>query len=66
MLKNKKKPNRYNKKINTVFKEVVQLAKENDPSFLARFGEVYPELLTNSKKIISKYLILLLLVYNLL
>jgi tetratricopeptide (TPR) repeat protein len=31
------------KKLNTAFNEVVTLAKTNDPSFLARFQEVYPD-----------------------
>lgn len=30
-------------KVNDAFREVLELAKKNDPSFLARFKEVYPE-----------------------
>lgn len=30
-------------KINDAFEEIIQLAKQNAPSFLARFKEVYPE-----------------------
>ena len=30
-------------KINESFAEITQLAKENDPQFLSRFQEVYPE-----------------------
>ncbi|WP_449398264.1 hypothetical protein [Chryseobacterium wanjuense] len=29
-------------KLNVAFEEVIQLAKNNDPEFLARFQEVYP------------------------
>jgi len=31
------------KKLNLAFEEVVQLAKKNDPEFLTRFQEVYPD-----------------------
>ncbi|CAI8860443.1 tetratricopeptide repeat protein [Chryseobacterium sp. IT-36CA2] len=32
-----------NKKVNNAFEEVIELARKNDPSFLARFTEVYPD-----------------------
>ncbi|WP_166668348.1 helix-turn-helix transcriptional regulator [Chryseobacterium daecheongense] len=40
------------KKLNTAFEEVLQLAKDDDVSFLTRFNEVYPEF---SKKLSLKY-----------
>lgn len=56
------------KKINESFNEVITLAKNNDPSFLKRFQEVYPEHtqhlldkhpnLTNSELIVCAYLYL--------
>ena len=39
-------------KVNNAFEEIVQLAKKNDPSFLARFKEVYPEF---CEKILTLY-----------
>lgn len=38
-------------KLNVAFDEVVQLAKNNDPEFLARFQEVYPEFFPKLLKI---------------
>ncbi|UOU98621.1 LuxR C-terminal-related transcriptional regulator [Chryseobacterium daecheongense] len=40
------------KKLNTAFEEVLQLAKDDDVSFLTRFNEVYPEF---SKRLSLKY-----------
>lgn len=40
-----------NQKLNLAFEEVVQLAKNNDPEFLTRFQEVYPEFFPNLLKI---------------
>ncbi|TZF98963.1 hypothetical protein FW781_03290 (plasmid) [Chryseobacterium panacisoli] len=40
-----------NQKLNFAFEEVVQLAKKNDPQFLARFQEVYPEFIPKLLKI---------------
>lgn len=34
-------------KVNDAFKEVLELARKNDPIFLARFKEVYPEFCAN-------------------
>lgn len=42
LLKTKQENKELHLKINTAFDEVVQLAKENNPEFLARFQEVYP------------------------
>lgn len=39
-------------KVNDAFDEVLQLAKNNDPAFLARFKEVYPEF---CKTILTQY-----------
>lgn len=39
-------------KVNDAFEEVVQLARKNDPSFLARFKQVYPEFCEN---LLAKY-----------
>ncbi|TDX86945.1 helix-turn-helix transcriptional regulator [Epilithonimonas xixisoli] len=39
-------------KINDAFEEVLQLAKTNNPAFLARFKEVYPEFYQN---LLSQY-----------
>lgn len=39
-------------KVNDAFQEVLELAKTNDPSFLARFKEVYPEF---CEKLLSNY-----------
>lgn len=36
-----------NQKLNFAFEEVVQLAKNNDPEFLTRFQEVYPNFFSN-------------------
>ncbi|WP_083535299.1 tetratricopeptide repeat protein [Chryseobacterium kwangjuense] len=44
------------KKLNTDFEEVVRLGKNNDPEFLARFQEVYPEFFPNLLKIEPKLL----------
>lgn len=33
-------------KVNTAFDEVLQLAKDNNPAFLARFQEVYPDFIS--------------------
>ncbi|WP_299782143.1 hypothetical protein [uncultured Formosa sp.] len=41
-------------KLNEAFEEVVDLAKSNDPSFLIRFQEVYPEVCTNLLRVNSK------------
>lgn len=41
-------------KVNTAFDEVLQLAKENDASFLVRFQEVYPEFIAKLMDINSK------------
>ncbi|CAI8815474.1 hypothetical protein [Chryseobacterium sp. IT-36CA2] len=38
-----KETHKLNQKLNFAFEEVIMLAKENDPQFLARFQEVYPE-----------------------
>ncbi|MDF2552824.1 MAG: hypothetical protein K0R77_2099 [Chryseobacterium sp.] len=38
-------------KVNDSFAEVLELAKNNDPTFLLRFQEVYPEYCNNLKKI---------------
>ncbi|MBB6370378.1 tetratricopeptide repeat protein [Chryseobacterium shigense] len=40
-----------NQQLNVAFEEVIQLAKKNDPEFLARFQEVYPELFPKLLKI---------------
>lgn len=40
-----------NQKLNFAFEEVIQLAKNNDPHFLARFQEVYPEFIPKLLKI---------------
>lgn len=40
-----------NQKLNLAFDEVVQLAKNNDPEFLTRFQEVYPEFFPKLLKI---------------
>ncbi|WP_426482535.1 helix-turn-helix transcriptional regulator [Chryseobacterium sp. R2ACT005] len=40
-----------NQKLNFAFEEVSQLAKNNDPEFLARFQEVYPEFISKLLKI---------------
>lgn len=39
-------------KVNDAFDEVIRLARKNDPAFLARFKEVYPEFCEN---ILKKY-----------
>ncbi|MGR3857242.1 MULTISPECIES: helix-turn-helix transcriptional regulator [Chryseobacterium] len=40
-----------NQKLNVAFEEVIQLAKNNDPEFLTRFQEVYPEFVPKLMKI---------------
>tara|TARA_R110002073_G_scaffold279026_1_gene442819 strand:- start:55348 stop:56763 length:1416 start_codon:yes stop_codon:yes gene_type:complete len=54
-------------KLNTAFEEVVILAKNNDPSFLARFQEVYPnvceELLAVNPKLVNTELTLCALIW---
>lgn len=54
-------------KVNTAFDEVLQLAKDNDASFLARFQEVYPEfiakLLEKNPKLVNTELALCALIY---
>ncbi|GEN69623.1 tetratricopeptide repeat protein [Chryseobacterium rhizosphaerae] len=40
-----------NQKLNVSFEEVIQLAKNNDPEFLIRFQEVYPEFFPKLLKI---------------
>ncbi|MBB6330644.1 tetratricopeptide (TPR) repeat protein [Chryseobacterium sediminis] len=40
-----------NQKLNFAFEEVIQLAKNNDPEFLTRFQEVYPDFFPNLMKI---------------
>lgn len=37
-------------KLNDAFDEVIELARENDPSFLARFRMIYPEFINNLLK----------------
>lgn len=39
-------------KLNTAFDEVVELAKKNDPMFVVRFSEVYPDFWI---KLLDKY-----------
>lgn len=41
-------------KVNDAFEEVIQLAKKNDPAFLIRFQEVYPNFIKNIKSINPK------------
>lgn len=41
--KNESKINQLNRKLDNAFEEVIKLAKNNDPTFVARFQEVYPE-----------------------
>ncbi|MCX2678357.1 LuxR C-terminal-related transcriptional regulator [Galbibacter sp. EGI 63066] len=59
--------NELRKKLNAAFKEVVSLAKDNDPSFLARFQEVYPEvctkLLTINPKLVNTELSLCAMIW---
>lgn len=43
ILENESKLNQLESKINDAFEEVLELAKTDDPAFLARFKEVYPE-----------------------
>ncbi len=54
-------------KVNTAFDEVLQLAKENDSSFLTRFQEVYPEFITKlmaiNPKLVNTELNLCALIY---
>jgi tetratricopeptide (TPR) repeat protein len=40
-----------NQKLNFAFEEVIRLAKNNDPQFLARFQEVYPDFIPGLLKI---------------
>lgn len=49
IIENKKQ---LNTKINDSFSEILLLAKTNDPSFLSRFQEVYPEFCSNIKSIL--------------
>lgn len=55
------------KRLNVAFGEVVALAKENAPSFLARFREVYPEvcakLLTINPKLVNTELSLCAMIW---
>lgn len=41
-------------KVNESFNVIIQLAKEGDPGFLTRFGEVYPNFINSLLKIDSK------------
>ncbi|MDB2385523.1 hypothetical protein N9V96_03530 [Polaribacter sp.] len=54
-------------KINTAFEEVILLAKSNDPCFLVRFQEVYPnvceKLLTINPKLVNTELILCAMIW---
>ncbi|GAA4166822.1 hypothetical protein GCM10022217_41210 [Chryseobacterium ginsenosidimutans] len=54
-------------KVNTAFDEVIQLAKQNDPAFLARFQEVYPEvyykLIELNPKLVNTELILCAMIW---
>jgi DNA-binding NarL/FixJ family response regulator len=54
-------------KVNTAFEEVVQLAKQNDPSFLTRFQEVYPEvyqkLISVNPKLVNTELVLCAMIW---
>ena len=55
-------------KVNTAFEEVVQLAKQNDPSFLTRFQEVYPEvyqkLISVNPKLVNTELVLCAMIWH--
>ncbi|WP_147436475.1 hypothetical protein [Chryseobacterium sp. 7] len=46
-----KETHELNQKLNFAFEEVIMLAKDNDPQFLTRFQEVYPEFIANLLKI---------------
>ncbi|MCB4807081.1 hypothetical protein LG651_02375 [Tamlana sp. 62-3] len=54
-------------KLNEAFNDVVQLAKNNDPAFLTRFQEVYPEvcekLLLRNSKLVNTELILCAMIW---
>lgn len=44
LLHSKNKENKeLNQKLNTAFEEIVRMAKNNDPEFMTRFQEVYPD-----------------------
>lgn len=55
LLHSKNKENKeLNQKLNSAFEEVVQMAKNNDPEFLTRFQEVYPDFFPKLLKIEPK------------
>lgn len=51
IVQNKSETRNLGQKVNDAFREVLELAKKNDPAFLARFKEVYPDL---CEKLLSK------------
>lgn len=55
LLHSKNKENKeLNQKLNSAFEEVAQMAKNNDPEFLTRFQEVYPDFFPKLLKIEPK------------
>ncbi|NML69071.1 hypothetical protein HHL23_04605 [Chryseobacterium sp. RP-3-3] len=54
LLLKEKETRQLEKKLNASFEETVQLAKENNPEFLTRFIEIYPEFINKLQQISPK------------